>query len=135
SNVTGLNVWLTVVEYNASVPLRSAKTLALSSGNNAIYTASSCSAILLDQNLGFNNSTQGVYFINASGANRTFSVNLVPSGGRVASTNLAFPSTTNSSLRNNVTVVSCLDAGDSINLNVDTATSTYAWVNVMEIAQ
>jgi len=138
-----INVWASIIEYDATVPVFSKYVAGLASGNNTIYTVTSGRTGCLlsttssnkDAAFGLNTGAKSVGYFNGSGGSRTITVNLVPSGGSVATTNLfGFSiSTGNNALYAGAVGSACLSAGDFVNIATDANTATqFAWVNVIE---
>lgn len=128
-----------ILEFDSNIPLKTAKLLSFSSGNNTLYTCpANTKAFILDSSMGMANQTNiGLfYYFNASGGSITRQWYVVNSGGSPGTSNSCSAST---SVSNNVMDTggagcTCLNAGDYIAINVSAATATqFAWVNIMEV--
>lgn len=133
--VAGVNYWGRGILFDNTSGLKTAKVLALSNGDNTIYTCpANKTAIGMIAGGGYTQSM--LYYVNDSGATRTYSVNVVTSGGSVASTNKLVNAQTNSD-KTVLTIAQfgavALSAGDFVNLNTDAGTANQtAWVTVFE---
>ena len=136
----GMNVWFKIVEFDARIPVYSAKLLALPNASplyNTVYTVpTGFSALVLDDALDPNLFTGALLIVNTSGAARTYTWYVVPSGGSPASTNRI--SASGFSVSNNTRLVTdaalTLAAGTTIQLQTSATTATQiAWVNVSEM--
>ena len=128
-----------IVEFDSNIPLKTAKLLSVSSGNNTLYTCpANTRAFILDGTMGMANATSSgqLYYFNASGGAITRQWYVVNSGQSVGTT---YSCSLSASISNNAMDVagvcgSCLNAGDFIVINVSAATATqFAWVNIMEV--
>ena len=134
----GANVFATVVVFDNTCPVYSAKLLALANGNNTIYTVpASKKAALLDANMIAiaTSATSGIFYVNSSGGARSVQVSFVESGQSLGTGYLAGPATSvNDITRSNLGWRPTLAAGDFVNINTNAATATQiAWVSTMEI--
>ena len=134
----GANVFCTVVVFDNTCPVYSAKLLALANGNNTIYTVpASKKAALLDANMIAiaTSATSGIFYVNSSGGARSVQVSFVESGQSLGTGYLAGPATSvNDITRSNLGWRPTLAAGDFVNINTNAATATQiAWVSTMEI--
>lgn len=141
--------WAAIVEFDDTSTLYTSKVTSMVNGNNTVYTApASTTSLLVSQSMfGSNGSTGGgsnsgtsgsacFCFSNVSGANRTVSWNLVPSGGTVGSTNDLTGGTQNSGsgtvLYQGIPLT--LNAGDFVNVSTSSAAAgQLAWVTVVEL--
>ncbi len=128
-----------IVEFDSNMPFKTAKLTTLASGNNTLYTCpANTRAIILDTTLGIGNGTSPgqLYYVNNSGGAITrqwYIVNSAGSPGTTNSTSLS-ASISNGSIDTAGNACSCLNAGDTIVINVSAATATqFAWVNIMEV--
>lgn len=143
-SATGMNVWAMVTEFDNTCGLYTKKLTAPASGNNTLWTApAGTSVFILDQNMGFSfggagTVSGGLFYNNLSGAARTISANLVPSGGSVASGNQIFgggASNASNGARTIANVCACMEAGDFLNVATDANTATqFFWANFAEKA-
>lgn len=134
----GLNVFLTIVEFDNTCPVFSQKLLALANGDNTLYTVpASKKAVFLDINLIAltTNNSGSFFYVNSSGGARTIQWSVVESGQSLGSGYLISASTNvNDASRANLGGRPSLKAGDFVNINTNAATATQiAWVSVMEI--
>lgn len=144
TTVSGLNIWFSIIEFDDDVPLKSVKTLSLSTGDNTVYTCpSGKTAIPYWDNLCRNldsaavlTATNGVSYQNSSGTTRTIHMYCVPNGGSTATTNEitnGARSISNGNHGNN-RVIPYLTAGDYFVVNVDANTATqWVYVTVWEL--
>ncbi len=140
-NVTvngGLNVSAEVVEFDATSPLKSARLVGLSTGDNTLYTCPAGKTAYLASTIGayFGNFTANrITLISDSGGNRVWFAHLVPSGQAVGATYRLTPSTTvNSNASGSLSFMAQFAPGDFLNINVDTGAATQlAWGNIIEI--
>lgn len=117
------NLYGTIIEFDATTPLKVARLAITSSGNNTLYTAPGSTAAILG---GFGGSTSNVCS-NLSGSTRTLNYNLVPSGGSVATTNQlsTFNQSSSSGTSVAAAIAATLTAGDFLSVNIDSTTSTF----------
>lgn len=137
-----INVWVSIMEYDSDISLKTIKLLSLVNGNNTIYTCpAGKSAIFMGSNICPCDATatlpRVVNYWNNSGGTRNIQVYHVPSGGAASSSNLILPNgpqavTTGSFLTNQI-AQNCMNVGDFIVINTDAATATqFTWVTVLE---
>ena len=121
----GLNIGYCGCLISNNSPLKTSSVLALSNGDNTIYTCpSGKSAILIS-----------TYYFNNSGGSITTYFNIVPSGGSPGATNKysATSAVTNASSRI-FQIPYTLSAGDFVSVNVSAGTAgQQAWCNVIEV--
>jgi hypothetical protein len=140
-----VNVYVSIMEFDADAPIKTAKLLSLSSGNNTLYTVpAGKSATLLNGNLDIrmpdNNSTTNqkvIQYWNNSGGSRSVAFYVVPNGGSAGSSNRIL-ATSPASVAAAAFLISypmcTMNSGDFVVVNTDAATATqWTWVNVMEI--
>jgi hypothetical protein len=127
---TGLNVWLSVIEFTNG-DFTTGRVLTLANGDNTIYTVpatNSASPFSVLQSV-------SIVIVNDSGANRTYNVYVVPSGGSAGATN---------KIRNSQIVADnlvlavdfdgSLKAGDFIVVNTSSGTATQsAFVGIQQL--
>ena len=134
----GANIFLPVIEFDASAPIMRASLLSLSSGNNTLYTVpGGKSAIFPPTSLSsFGTSGGRTVYGNFSGVSRTVQIYVVPNGQSVT-TSTSISGGTANTVSDGAYLASntpqSLSAGDSIVVNTDAATATqFIWVNVIE---
>ena len=137
TDLVGLNINYKVIEFDATVPVKTIMKLASwASGDNTLYTVpAGKTAILLDTLLNLIGGVSTLAYCDMSGGTVNIIWHLVPSGGSPGATNLAAPLV---AVANNVKQmrngIATLNAGDFVNINVDSITNTQiAWINVIEI--
>ena len=133
----GLNVFPCVSVFDSTIPVYSAKLLALANGDNTLYTVpSGKSAVLANISLVpiATDSANALFYVNSSGGARTIQWSFVESGQALGTGYLVSVATSvNDATRSSLAGRPSLGAGDFININTNAATATQiAWVNVME---
>jgi hypothetical protein len=142
TDVAGLNLSGSVIQFDSSSAFKTVKLLGLTTGDNLLYTApvGKTSFIWGSGGPGTLNSTSQIFFVSDAGGARATNFCSVPSGG--ATTCLAFSANSlgtastaaSSKLANEFTTGISLSSQDFLVLNVDTgAASQIAWINVSEI--
>jgi hypothetical protein len=138
-----VNIQATILEFDAAVSLFSKYIAGLASGANTIYTvAAGKKACLLGSGATINvvvgmftpsGIGNTVAYFNSSGGARTVSINFVPNGGSVATTNQFYTVSVADKSSLNKPFSACLNAGDFVNITTDAATATQiAWATFWE---
>lgn len=80
TSAAGLNLWAMIVEYDESVPVRTARLLNMETGDNPLYRVpdGKCASVFYTQQ--WFNQTTAVYYSNESGGSRVVTCHLVPDG-------------------------------------------------------
>ena len=137
TTTNGLNIWVRIIEFDNTSGFKTAKILALANGNNTLYTCpASTIAKMMTTYTNEATGTGAIKYMNASGASRNITNNVVPSGGSVATGNQAGPlqAGANNTFLSVIAPPVPLAAGDFINVNTNNGTAgQVSWVNVMEI--
>ncbi|MFN8609405.1 MAG: hypothetical protein U0931_17840 [Vulcanimicrobiota bacterium] len=141
----GLSISTSILEFDATSAFQTVKSLSLSSGNNTLYTCPTGKTAVIVGQYGSVppalNAPSGITYLNLTGSNRTYYVNVVKSGDSPSAPGAGSNSYHNSavtitdgvvqSIPSNAFLV--LEAGDFINLNVDSGGGNQAaWVSVLE---
>lgn len=139
TNNPGLNTWFNVLEYDASVPVFSAKIFAPVVGNNVLYSVpEGKSARLLDNIFEpyARDTSRAFLFTNSTGVTVSVILYLVPDGGSVGvGTQLAgvINLPTNFILNSRPSPISLISKDEFI-VNVNSASpGQFFWINVVEI--
>lgn len=141
TSVAAVDAWLKVIEFDATSPIVFARLFgtAIANGDTTLYTCPSGKTAmpLASADIpGCASTATGVMrFTNDSGSSRTLKMNLVPSGGSVASTNeiVMSQTATNASLTSPTTNFA-MGAGDFVNLNCNgNDAAHFAWMIVQEV--
>lgn len=123
---SGMNVWLGITEFPSNLKFYSPKILALTSGDNTLYTAPANTKAFTTQINVFNN----------CGTTIVLNSYIVPSGNSTSSGNQYRVNTSvlNGALNTLGNTGFGFGAGDFIVLNSDTATAgQLAWLNIQEM--
>jgi len=135
----GINAWMAGIEFDSDSPLKQAKLVGLSTGDNTLYTCpTGKTALVLGSPSPIASASVAnsiILFGNDSGGARTLKLNTVPSGGSPGTDNQSMATTTvNNNQSNTGTIVApALAAGDFFNVNIDTGhASTIAIVTILE---
>lgn len=130
----GFNVWMSVIEFDDTSSLKSSVILSLASGDNTLYTVpASHSALIVSQGI-YPGSNAGLSVSNSSGGAVNITPYIVNSGGSKDTTNIFYPATSVADVSSTEFILNtCLDAGDFIVINTDTASNQTAWVTYYEI--
>ncbi len=138
-DVTGLSVWLHVVEFDAVSPLRSVTLTSVSAGDNTLYTVPAGKTFEVLPFFGSSSGTLSfrsrLFYSNATGATRSLFVYAVPNGGSRSGNNSLGGSLSVSSgtIWVSVPIYGSLAPGDFIDVNVDSsAAGQMAWMNIIE---
>lgn len=120
---TGLNFAGYVIVFDTTESLSSPKILTLANGANALYT---CPAGSVAYPMNVAGSNALIRCFNDSGGARTYTLNVVASGGSPSTTNqINIPvSTADQVLLNNTIEAVGMNAGDFININTTAGTAT-----------
>jgi hypothetical protein len=135
---TGMNYGYPVLEFDNTIPLKTAKLLTVINGNNTVYTCpANTKAFILDSNCGIGTvlGLAQLYYSNLSGGSITRQWYLVNSGGSPGTTNSTSLSASigNAAIDVAGATSACLNAGDTIVINTSASTATQMpWVNIME---
>lgn len=133
SDVTGLNVYFRIMEYDSSVPMYSPRLLSVASGDNTLYTVPAGKSAMILASSTAPNGIGVVLCSNATGGTRTVKYYVVSSGNVNGS---AFQVSTATVLNNTAAstqVFGSMATGDFIVYNTDAATTTQAvWTVVVE---
>jgi hypothetical protein len=137
ADVTGMNIWLRLIEFDATSSMKSPRLTSLSAGNNTLYTVTSGKkAAVFGSAVSSLFTNQGaVNYINDSGGARTIVGYAVPNAGSAGTAN-EFQNSIG--IANGASVTSLfgppgMGSGDFIVLNADAGTATqFAWVTVYE---
>lgn len=127
----GLNVWLRVLEFDNTSPLRTYKLTNPVSGDNTLYTVPAAKSA----ETGSANGPGSVSYSNASGSARTLTLFCVPSGGSSATGNkvqAAF--NVPDASQSGQSICPMLSTGDFlvVNLDANSVSGFLVWVNVFE---
>lgn len=125
-----------IVEFDSSIPFKTAKLTTLASGNNTLYTCpANTKAFILDSNLAIGSAAAQINYYNGSGGALTVQVYLVNSAGSQATTNSTSTAlSVSNGLFGTFLTSANLNAGDFIVINTSAATATqFAWVNILEV--
>lgn len=135
ATTNGLNILTRVVEFDATLNgIKTSRILALSNGDNTLYTVPTGKTALLLGGADMISSNQ-VLVMNDSGANRTYNVYIVPSGGAAGTSNkVEAANTIADNVATSFTCLTTLNTGDFIVVNTDNGAATQtAWVTYAEI--
>ena len=135
ATTNGLNVLTRVVEFDATLNgIKTSRVLALSTGDNTIYTVPAGKTAILLGGLDMISSAQ-ILVMNDSGGNRTYNAYVVPSGGAAGTSNkVEAANTVADNVFTTFTCFTTLNTGDFIVVNTDDGAATQtAWVNYAEI--
>jgi hypothetical protein len=135
NSIAGGSAWVAIIEFDNTANIADSRLFSLAAGANTLFTVPAGKTVsFIGFPSGFNQTGSGyTYYWNNSGATRTISYNIVPSGGSANINNQVFPTNlvntvTNQSLSSN-TLFGNMAPGDFINLNTDAATAEQvAWV-------
>lgn len=141
TDALGLNVVFSVVQFDSTSPLRTAKLLGLSTGNNTLYTVPAAKTAWLLPITGQSwNATSQFSWVSDAGGLRAVVMCAVASGGLTTcaanSVNEinSVGSVAASTRTNALSMPLTFNTGDFFVVNVDTGAATQiAWVNVLEI--
>lgn len=140
TDALGLNVVFSVVQFDSTSPLRTAKLLGLSTGNNTLYTVPAAKTAWLLPITGQTwNATSTFSWVSDAGGSRTVQMCAVASGGlttcaansvnQINSVGAVAANVRTNSLSMPLT----FNTGDFFVVNVDTGAATQlAWTNVLE---
>lgn len=139
-----VNAFISILEFDSDIPLKTIKLLSLSSGNNTLYTCpAGKTAICCSSNLSGGiqstllSSNKAINYWNNSGGSRSVGFYHVPNGGSPGSTNQLLqtnPGTVSAGSFSNTIMMNAMNAGDFLVVSTDAATATqWAWVTVMEL--
>lgn len=122
TTTAGLNVLFNVMEFDATNSLSSARILALSSGDNTLYTVTSGKSLAMFTSL--YSAATALVVANATGGAVNIITYAVPSGGSSGSTNKVFPSTSvGDKSASQFSLTTNMSAGDFVVVNSDSATA------------
>lgn len=119
----GLNFFAEVLEFDDSNALTRAAIFGLATGDQTLYTCPTGKRAHVPASSPWpnNNSPVGALGLVAdAGGSRTMIIQHVPNGGSPATSNQVTSASVTASTRSNATVPVTLDAGDFININVNT---------------
>lgn len=141
NSVATTNIWLQVIEFDATSPLATAKLTSLAAGDNTVYTVTAAKTSILLPGGGpmvaesTSTSPNTLAYVNVSGGNRTIKWFVVASGGTTATTNQISASTVvATAAMSRIPAQVSLSAGDFIVINTDANTATQmAWVTYIEL--
>lgn len=132
TSAAGVTVWASVIEFDATANINDARLFSLSVGNNTIFTVPAGKTV---QFIGFPAALSliqsgWVWYWNNTGATRTVSLNVVPSGQSPAANNTIFAAAGISSQQMvQQQFYGSLAPGDFVSVNTDSAASAQmAWV-------
>jgi hypothetical protein len=136
---TGLNVFGSVIEFDATAGFFSKTLSTFINGNNTIYTSTASKTACISSTNGLpfiggvTIGTGSVGYYNSSGARSVYTL-AVPSGqtaGTAYRTTIALSAGNNA--RSNIAAPVCLVNGDFLSINTDSnGAGQFAWVNVFE---
>lgn len=139
ANGTNLQTYLNVSEFDASVPVKSARLLSMSSGDNDFYTCPAGFKAYVPYSMFYGLSpggqcleTMNAHYFNGSGGARSVYLKFQPNGGSAYATMAAETVADKAWSYLKQSVRSNLSAGDKIILNTNAATATQ-WANVLII--
>lgn len=138
SSALGLNISLKLVEFPSTISYYTPKLTTLAASTNTLYTvpAGKSASLQATNGSGLETLRQGNCVIsNSTGGSITFSANIVPTGGAVATTN-QISATAQTLLNLRANLFNCnqtMTAGDFINVTSNSATAgSFAYVTVYE---
>ena len=136
--------WVNILEFDATSHLFSPTLTSFNNGDNTLYVAPTVNGSYLlsvSASVGpflqtTNSSQLNLGYANNSGASRTVTLFDVAAGSSPSSANQVNPtaSVVGNTTRTDQTMVSYLNQGDLVDVNVDSGAATQiAWINVVEI--
>jgi hypothetical protein len=136
ANATNGFAYFSLIEFDATIPIRRYMFTSLTTGDNTIYTCPALSsARIFSSAIQTTNNGQFLYVNNTIGS-RTTVMHIVPSGQTPGTGYImAASSSKGAGTWNSISTFALhMGAGDFINLNIDSGvTQQYGWVNVIEI--
>lgn len=126
------------IEFDNVSGLKTSKILSLQTGNNTVYTTPAgkrAFSVSLDLLTTYNKAS--TFYANTSGNTRTYSWNVVLSGGAVNDNNRVSTQAAQTTITNTVATAAVgqfvTNSGDFVNINTDANTATqWAWINILE---
>lgn len=132
----GLNLWVSLLEFDATSGVKNGRVLGLATGHNTMFTLASGKTGGAFPSLSGTSSASRVIISNDSGGTRTYSINYVPNGGSAGDTNkITANATVNNLTTSNTSLLApvAFSALDSLSINIDTGhASTSAWATYIE---
>ena len=132
----GLNFWAKAILVDDTVPWKSVKSFAPTTGDNVVYTVPAGKhAIVHHANLHFGLITDGmIQYFNESGSTVTAIEYIIPSGGTKGATSQFFSTTVASSVTSSVgkEIPGVLEPGDQVVVNLSASASVWMWLTVTE---
>ena len=130
STTNGLNVRMMAYEFDATeARFLCARILALANGNNTLLTVPAAKSAVFPNWLAAAQAPGSIQLMNSSGISLNYSVNAVPSGGSVGSSNQLYPTTAiGNGAQLAFVAAPTLAAGDFLNINTSAGTAgQVAW--------
>jgi hypothetical protein len=135
NSIAGGSAWVAIIEFDNTANIADSRLFSLSAGANTLFTVPAGKTVsFIGFPSGFNQTGSGyTYYWNNSGATRTISYNIVPSGGSANNNNQVFPTNLQNTVATQTlssnTLFGNMAPGDFINFNTDAATAEQvAWV-------
>lgn len=135
----GMNYTFSVIQFDSTSPLRTAKLLGPATGNNTLYTVPAAKTAWVLGGTGLTwNVTSALTFVSDAGGTRAFLMCSVASGGVTTcaadSANEINKGSSAASTRTSaISVPMTLNTADFVVVNVDTGAATQiVWINVLE---
>lgn len=139
TDTAGLSVWLHLVEFDATSPLRSVTLTSFSAGDNTLYTVPAGKSFeVLPFFGGIDLTVNGrsrLFYSNGTAGTRTLTVYAVPKGSVASANNAINIGTLVQSTKVNVdtAIYGSLAPGDFIDVNLGSAAAgQMAWMNIIE---
>lgn len=128
----GLNIVMSVIEFDASVPLQTARSFNLSNGNNTLLTVTTGKSVAFPLSLG--GSASSLEVVNFSGGAVNCFFYSVNSGSSADATNKFAPASSCANLTQTAFTHGGLNSGDALVVNTDSGTAgQHAYVTYFEI--
>jgi hypothetical protein len=133
----GLNVFPQIIEFDSASPLKSARIIGPTTGDNTLYTVPTGKSTLLVSASNAVPPASGAIgtFVTDSGGSRTIIWYVIPSGQSVGTGYRTQATTITASNRGGANLpAATMAAGDFININVDTGNANQVtWTNLVEL--